>query len=746
MESDDDFQTFSSPDEASSQSPVRERKLKRLKKAVRVSQEPPHLDRSDGNPLNPDTNSSKSGAQDFQESNEILGSGSRSEELCSGSALDSGFTGLGGEEDVSGAKRALDFDAIGVETDEKVVEDRRNGVQEENEDVRLEELEKKRPNADDLGDEKNKKKKKRTDNGSFEGKPKRMTEKERRNNMKQLHAESQRLLRESRDTGFKAAPIVHKPISSVLEKIRQRKHEISKKSVIVSGTYFIDDDDSFSTEVIVNHNIECFHVNEREDNRVSEATIEKTIAHPTEVENDNDRLHMDGYNDNVTYPSCEKVASKMAVVEESKQEFRAPIDDTQDLFSDSQTSDAKDDQMNETPSSPLEETFAPSILVMNLKFDSAPHDDVSTDEEDNDKENVDPHPHGLADSSSSPLGDPVKAFVDDEAEEEDDSDNDLMRFQNNDEDEDDGDAEELNDMIATGYEEQPIDKEKRNELHQKWLEQQDAVGTENLLQKLKCGSKLRETTLLEEKEVAEGEEDEGVDYEESEDLVMTNIVRMNLRKVKQMIPQMFTDNDNAYFSDDEETERRLTKQCLLGKAEERATFLSPAEDESSKEIFGRIKKLNIVPSNTKKAKTFSSFDMPLTGGNRNISSKSSFLGRGSTRCLPSSKKRGSGTARSFIFNEMIPMVEAPYQSQLEESSEAIEKQNRPRTAPVKFNTLQMKTSTQKSTTATAAMKPTTSLLDILRQTTLKSKPCPLDSTVTQNKSVLASFKLDKKPV
>lgn len=222
MESDDDFQTFSSPDEASSQSPVRERKLKRLKKAVRVSQEPPHLDRSDGNPLNPDTNSSKSGAQDFQESNEILGSGSRSEELCSGSALDSGFTGLGGEEDVSGAKRALDFDAIGVETDEKVVEDRRNGVQEENEDVRLEELEKKRPNADDLGDEKNKKKKKRTDNGSFEGKPKRMTEKvsrpytffcgkflfpllnlfiivlnlqERRNNMKQLHAESQRLLR-----------------------------------------------------------------------------------------------------------------------------------------------------------------------------------------------------------------------------------------------------------------------------------------------------------------------------------------------------------------------------------------------------------------------------------------------------------------------------------------------------------------------------------------------------------------------
>lgn len=190
----------------------------------------------------------------------------------------------------------------------------------------------------------------------------------------------------------------------------------------------------------------------------------------------------------------------------------------------------------------------------------------SSDEEDNDKENLDPRPHGLADLSSSLNGDPVKVFLDDEAEEEGDSDNDLLRFQDNDEDEDEGDAEELNDMIATGYEEQPMDNEKRNELHQKWLEQQDAAGTENLLQKLKCGSKLKETTLLEEEEIVEGEEDEEFDYEAGEDSVPANVVRMNLRKVKQMIPQMFTDNDSAYLSDDEETEKMLTKQLLLGKA------------------------------------------------------------------------------------------------------------------------------------------------------------------------------------
>ncbi len=170
--------------------------------------------------------------------------------------------------------------------------------------------------------------------------------------------------------------------------------------------------------------------------------------------------------------------------------------------------------------------------------------------------------------SSSPNGDPVKAFVDDEAEEEDDSDNDMLRFQENEEDEDNEDLEELNEMIATGYEEKSVDNEKRNQLHQKWLEQQDAAGTEDVLQKLKYGSNLKETTLLEEEEDEEGDEDrEDFGDEAAEDFNPTNIVRMNLRKAKQMIPQMFTDKDDVYLSsDDEETEKRLAKQCLAEKS------------------------------------------------------------------------------------------------------------------------------------------------------------------------------------
>lgn len=169
--------------------------------------------------------------------------------------------------------------------------------------------------------------------------------------------------------------------------------------------------------------------------------------------------------------------------------------------------------------------------------------------------------------SSSLNADPVKEFVDDEAEEEDDSDNDLLRFQDNEEDEDIEDVEELKDMIATEYEEKAIDTERCTEFHQMWLEQQDAAGTEKLLQRFKCGSK-QDITLPEEEEDEESEEDnEDSGDGATEDSTPMNDVRMNLRRIKEMIPHMFTDKDDAYISsDDEETEKSLAKQCLFEKS------------------------------------------------------------------------------------------------------------------------------------------------------------------------------------
>ncbi|KAL5558073.1 hypothetical protein UlMin_034284 [Ulmus minor] len=804
MESDDEV-LFSAPQEASS--PVRERKLKRLKKAIRVSQDP-QLKKSDSGSLSPEDHS-KFEAINFEESNDLLRSSSGSEEFDGRNVLDSGFTGLDPEDGGPGAKRVLDFDMVGDDPgetgedrrepmqeeiggrdrreemgeeiggrdrreemgeeiggrdrreevgeesggedgreevgEESGGEDGREEMREESGDATMEGLEKKRHHvSDDIEEDKDKKKKMKIN----DEKPKetstnkRKAGKERKDYLKELHAESQRLLRETRDASFKPLPTVQKPISSVLEKIRQRKREISKKSGITSGTFSIDSFDDVPKVVSMDHDREGACILEREDNKVSIAATKETIASPSEKESTIDGLYKDESNDSLTHMDSENVPDKMAVDEGLKPAFRAPIDDTQELFSDSQTSDEKNDQPDETPSSPLEEEFVPSVLAMNLKLDSAPpDDDISSDEEDHDKENINPH-RGSPDLPSSPAGDPVKAFVDDEAEEEDDSDNDLQRFKDNDEEEDE-DLEELNDMIATGYEENPIDSERRNELHQKWLEQQDAAGTDHLMQKLNHGSKFRDTTLLEEQDVSIEEDEESGDEAAEDFAPSTDVVRMNLRKVKQMIPQMFTDNNDEYLSsDDEETDKRLARQCLLEKAEEKITFLSPAEDESSKEIFGLIKKLNIVPDTKKRAKTNAYLEMRLVGGHGNISSKSSFLGRGSSNCVPLSKKQGS-TSRSFIFGRDDSNSRSSL-SMDEDSSETIQRENPPKAGPAKFSSSQTKTSSQTSSTV---KKSSTSLFEILKRTSLKSTRCTVDTrAVVQTESALASFKLARKPV
>ncbi|XP_062159307.1 uncharacterized protein LOC133866705 isoform X2 [Alnus glutinosa] len=831
MESDDELQLFSPTEEPSPAVP--EPKLKRLKKAVRVSSDIPTL-----NPSSPPVDFSKSDAVDSDESK-----GRDSPELNESPpprakrALDSGgFDGLGGEEDSSRAKRALEFDSVADEFDGEG-EDGRAEMGEGIGDLRVEEPEKKQRSPveiDENSENKKKKKKKsirvegvnRQDSGGYDGlggdedgsvakralefdsvaeefdgegedlraemgegigvlrveepekkrrspveidekrenkkkkrnkrvaksvnaqetaTAKRITQKERRDNLMQVRAESQRLLRETRDVSFKPVPLVQKPISSVLEKIRKRKLELSKKSVAIKTKSLVDDDDDddddgFAMEVVVDCGAGGTNGDERGNNGIAKSVSEEAIEVPANTKSNSDESCKDESNHIKDHSSRESIPSQMDVDEKSRQAFRIPIEDTQELLSDSLTGDSSDELPSETPNSPLEEVLAPSILAMNLKLDSAPLDDVS-DEEDNNKESVDPHPHGL---SSSPDGDPVKAFVDDEAEVEDDSDNDMFRFGDNEEEDENDDFQELNDMIATEYEEKPIDNEKRNQLHQKWLEHQDAAGTENLLQKLNCGSKLNDTTLLEDEEDEEGEEDkEDFGDEASEDLIPTNVARMNLRKVKQMIPQMFTDKDDVYLSsDDEETEKRLSKQCLFEKSEEQATLLSPAEDESSRAVFGLIKKLNTAPD-TKKGKTPSLFDMPFTGGKKNILSKSSFLGWGSTHSLPSSQRHASSTGRSFIFGRDESNSRSAI-SISEDSSDA--RENRPtRPASAKFSNSQIKASTQ-NTQSVAALKSGTSLFDILRQSSLQSEHRTRDNMVLETESVFAAFKLAKKPM
>ncbi|KAL6956641.1 hypothetical protein U1Q18_049167, partial [Sarracenia purpurea var. burkii] len=151
-------------------------------------------------------------------------------------------------------------------------------------------------------------------------------------------------------------------------------------------------------------------------------------------------------------------------------------------------------------------------------------------------------------NSISPL---IKA-VEDEAVEEDDNDNDLLCFKENEKDEDIDDYEELNDLIATECDERPVDNEWRNELHQKWLEHHHAVETDNHMQRLKFGSKLKDIKFLEgdEQEDDEDEKDEEFGDEAMEGRIKTSMTRTNSRKTKQMIPDMFSDKKDCYLSSD----------------------------------------------------------------------------------------------------------------------------------------------------------------------------------------------------
>ncbi|KAK7310898.1 hypothetical protein RJT34_08684 [Clitoria ternatea] len=757
MESDDDFHLLPP-------SPVHYRKLKRLKKATKPAQ--------NSRPSVSPTNFS----EPLEDSNG--GSGPQPPELQ---------TGLS-------AKRVLEFDSMAEELDgnvpqesentNEVVEDLKNDEsetkrpdfevggnvaeeREQAEDSTIDELETKRlgfeldgnvaednkqdgdsktdemdrnRRSSDVFPEKKKGKKKRIEDGDGSGSGKktkesatnkRKAEKERRETLKQLRADSQRLLRETRDAAFKPAPLVQKPISSILDKIRQRKLEILKKT-------------SASFE-----NIDDFVEDKEASDQAEKAELEETTATcpAAATEIGLNTLHIAESNAAAENPSCESIPSPTATGSESDHAFRAPISDTQELFLDSERSDAKDEAVNERSNNPSEEVVAPSMLAMNLQLDAAPpDDDDSSDGEDNDKENINPHLYGSVNLTLPPSTstDPVKAFVDEEAEEEDDSDNDLQRFKDDEEGEedDDDDIEELNDMIATGYEEKPTDREKRDQLHQQWLEQQDADGMDNLLQKLNCASKLKETSIEEDEECEETESES--DDEADETITPLEGMKTKLKKAKQMIPLMFTDKDDKYISsDEEETKDRLARQSLYYKIEEKSKFFSPAEDDSSRDVFSRIKRVNILPDTKKRRLTTSIFDMPRIGQNINISSTSSFVGRASNHFLPISQKHGSCKVRSFIFGRDDSNSRTSA-SISDDSSDTMQKESQPpKAVHAKF---QRNTQNKYTTSNSASQKSNVSLLEILKRSSHHAEISVQNAEVLPKESVFEAFKLVKKSI
>ncbi|KAI7734884.1 hypothetical protein M8C21_003971, partial [Ambrosia artemisiifolia] len=572
---------------------------------------------------------------------------------------------------------------------------------------------------------------------------------ERRAHLDQLHVESQRILRETRGVSFKPVPLVQKPISSILERIKQRKLEVSKKFSRLNTNDSLKEDE----HVVIDHS----KIVETEVSDLSESLKDDKVSNVLNVDPVSDDVGMDGPDVCGQQKGDVNAGSQKELDVEATPALRAPVDDTQELFGDSHTSDSKeseDGESCENESSSQEEEMGPSLLTMKLKFDSAPDDICDDEEEENDKENVDPH----GQEHSSPRGDPAKAFVDDEAEEEDDSDNDQMVFGDDEEDEDEDDIEELNKMIVTGYKERPIDLEARNELHQKWLEEKDEAGTDVILRKFNLDSKLREASLLDEEEGDvdvemndnddANEDDDENDVEEEAEAERPRLTRINAKKAKEMIAQMFTDKDDEYISsDDEETEKILVRERLLNKDKEKGRMLSLIEDEDSREVFGLIKKLNTVPEVRKKANATSFFDTLLTGGNSNSSSKSSFFSRKSSNSVPfSSKQGGSSGARSFIFgrDDSNSRSSISLSENMPDTTTSSETQTKKVTVKYKSSQSQGRSSTQ--TTNLVSESSSSSFFELLKRSSAQSNVHNHDHKVELSQSVFDAFKIPKKPI
>ncbi|XP_074562956.1 uncharacterized protein LOC141819610 [Curcuma longa] len=556
----------------------------------------------------------------------------------------------------------------------------------------------------------------------------RKLEKERQAHLLQIHAESQRLLRETRDASFKPALVVQKPISSVLEKIRLRKIEVFKKSVVANHSQSIDDTTNCKADTY--HDGEATMLESKKDD---DAGLEENkVPHAEE--------HLNAEGGGVTahdrYGLCNQVSNLNSDVANNTLDADEEFNDCNEAEKDHQivynTKEAIKSTLSLLPTSSSE--LAPLDIVGPSASKSLEGDETVS---------LQPHKAFSVDSYSDSAH--AKAFLDDEAEEEDDSDHDLMRFQENEEDDESDDNEELTDMIATGFEEAPIDCERRNQLHQKWLEQQDTTATDNVIQRLRFGNKHKEPTLLHEEEASLELSEESED-EEPSDLHPTNSIHKSTKMAKQMMAKMFTEDHDAYLpSDDEELEQSFIRQRLIAQNKEPALD-SLIDVEHSREIFGLIKNMNAAPETKKRAKPTSHFGLLLTESS-NSSSKSSFLGRSTNSSMQYSHKQSLSIARAFIFgrDDSNSRSSLPAPENFQEENQLENKNKKP---SAKFSGPQMKSNASKAKTESNTNS--SSLFEILQQSTmnfdkqLESKMKGNNTTETKAAHPFSAFKIQRK--
>ncbi|CAN6280864.1 unnamed protein product [Urochloa humidicola] len=568
------------------------------------------------------------------------------------------------------------------------------------------------------------------------GREKKRSEKERRAQLDSIHAESQRLLRETRSASFRpTVKPVCKPISSVLEKIRLRKLEVLKKS----NTTIEDDDADLEPAIDSAAHLDAAQVKEvtTDDKDLKIDYVDKELR-----TNDHDLDLCDVAEDEDDL-NCKEKHLHNRVTKASDEGISDRLQ--KDHVENTESSDNHNDSVDKTQ-------LPPSSSPAESSDESSSEDE----EEDNDKENMEPstqindvntceHLQRAIGGDSCPDKSILKDFLDDEAEEEDDSDNDMMRFKDDEEDDGSDENEVFNDLIAAGYEEKEVDHEKRNELHRKWLQQQDAAETNNVMQKLKFGHHEEKESLHEDEDDDIEDCEDETEKETSYNLAPANVVRQNSEKAKQMIAKMFEDDNDTYeHSDDEEIEEHLARQRISKREVDNNTFISPLEDDSSREVFGLIKKLNIAPQPKKRGKQSTSNHEILMAGKSSSASKSSFLGRTASGSLASSYR---SVHRSYVFGRDDSNSSAKSCMSASESISDMDQSNSSQPKKAKFSSSQSKpVGPRKSDTSSGV-----SLFEILRRTSsVTSDRQELSSqescTITESQAVhqFSAFKLSRR--
>ncbi|MCO5587378.1 hypothetical protein L7F22_041327 [Adiantum nelumboides] len=506
--------------------------------------------------------------------------------------------------------------------------------------------------------------------------------------LEEMHAASQRLLRETPNASFRPQVTAGKSITSVLEKIRLRKKELVKgrrsafwvPDVQPGGSdsleFLNDIPSSFRNLAPQSKDLplaEGIGLLNKEVEKTTRSNGSKNGGEELQAASSPDtQAEQDGEDVDVMRPPKICLGRQSDKMERSPylgsgNAFRAPMEDTQDLLSCSESSD-NDNEEDLNVEKEDDEGFGGSRV--NLYMDTETQDDYEewVDASAN-KENVEPAFVDNIFNSNTSKGPSVRSLIDDEAEDEDED----ILVPGEDDEGDDG--EDLDDMVVEETNEKLKDKEKRAELHRKWLEQQDAVMTDDILLRLKTGWRPRENRkrgleflddevnlfVQKEGDVKESPfEDPGLQEglesldEDSQNVeALQDDVDPEDEKTFKHLEDL---NDVQEFSDDEEAEQRMMRERFLQESDEQGEFMSPADDETSREIFGLINKVNIASLN-KKLKHGSVNELRYrSGGNTNsnssIASKSSFLRRSVSSTFCSVQRQGSSSGsgtRSFIF-------------------------------------------------------------------------------------------------